>query len=1759
MNPNKCPDINSEEYKLLLQAVHGNHGAAFQIFRLNRGYYLDSTPEGKPSILFEDLTQHFGGDTLKAMRYKALIYSNSFSTRINPWLNKFILLDRKLENKQLSLIEEENNEEVEFSEAEQELLYRVDELGEPIMKHVLHFGQMISINPNYKQDLIELGQIIPEYGITTNQAREMLQLGPISYFIKILGFKPNEQGIIKQKITNGKKFKLLNKVKTFNKKWNCHFSLSFETTSTGWIVSEAHTNNSVPAFMQNASLVKMLDPKLSQATTEKIQQIMSEIPTFLKKIKPVSDEDFANITPAGHLDEEEDEVPIFESITEDEYNMYEKRLFSTINRTKNSIYTLQSELKILDKTSLEAIKKTAVLRNLIERQVDLEKKIEQLHSKDPMSLLKVTLKELDKLNNILKETSQLTDNYLLSGVLDQIKFYGDFLEVINKEVDISLEKKLTQPESSLLQQVISKFATVQKTKKEAFKKIQKELVLNNRQYENLFINKSPAEIDTILVQLFDNYESGIGNKLDYFSGAISSFAHDTQNIKLVKLIFDEKLMYNKSISNRLITKLKDAAKNIENFDNRKFLQIDKDTGEFTGNLVDVFSTSFRKKLGEFSELYKGAYYQTHEAKRYRKKCEFLQKEADIIDFRRLKVVRDTQIVNLDGTLGKTFLEQYGERYSYLNEYTEQELMDYENSLKQKLGKSYDVYINKVINDLQTYERTVALTQFDTTEEKFLLLIKRSPWILMNAQFNKQGQILTDITGKVDASPLRYPMESGQEEFIFPTITNVTLIPKNSIDYDERFNELSDEEYELWNLLRDIYTTVINPVFTEKFNDDMTFGKIPAGFLEIMTKQKDINRLIKWSKGEVKSMWFDTLDKKGDNVLKLYQDNTKDDMNNLREILRALPDEKIDKEALALKISINLDRDSKIKAIAQRKVMSEYSADIMQVTAVLLNYVALQKTKEESFPSSTILSEENKKVTGEHSISQKKLENFNNRIIKGEHVTHHKDKDSFLGFSFLKKKDGSFKYIQTILQKAGHIPLLKSVLNENTLRKVSEADAALLKYVEELQDKSSFEHNYSFNLFDKTHKFTTIFSFNKEKQKYFKGREYSSTKIEITQEEFEKEFAVKLQEIQSKTGIDFTVGGIVNGILQTLIIKGMALNFKGGIFNRQEGKLSAYKMDATGYYWTEGNFFYADNFMIMFNVKRLGMKLLYDEDNIKLFAQMQIFTKLLNATELINDRRNEIDRNHNVSQYKFEKRKELLDPMQFAVSNSEIKNQGAVVLCLLMDTEIVSADGTMTVPLFDKETMTFPAHTLDANGNLILKDEFRTEANIINWENFSISSIALNNSYQEFYHKAASAIARTQGNYSNTDTSLALTNAYIKPLMLFKRWMPENLLNKFAVGGDYDPFMKKMSKPGVYTSALKSPGSIAVLVGLNGLTNFSLNPITLLANMGLLGGAIVGAVQNIINGKSEKANIGLFTQNLAMMKQIFLELINVPGLFLNLKNKKTIAFTKKHNAFAKFENKVTFSGQTITAEDIGNFKYLAREMALKLILVLAGLVLKALLWDDDDEEDSDSYQRKVYNFVNNQGNKLLSTLFMFSNPRTLLDDIGNAAFVRYSDDFIKGLESIQSGETDKWWDNFLDVTPVPRSLYKGDIPILSAFTFWKEPKEYVTYQNALTDRYIKGREYEAKKHLTSLRGMLAKDIANDILDEDNQNLPAEFLALRGTTESKKALITEVRKLLPYKEEESSYIEATQETYDLIDKLGYHYPIQRMFFKQIDNTD
>ena len=76
----KCPNKNLPEWKELERVVPE---VAYTVWDLNNGHGIDKAPNGEPSILFQDLLDHFDGNREEAIKTKVKVFTNEFKNWFN--------------------------------------------------------------------------------------------------------------------------------------------------------------------------------------------------------------------------------------------------------------------------------------------------------------------------------------------------------------------------------------------------------------------------------------------------------------------------------------------------------------------------------------------------------------------------------------------------------------------------------------------------------------------------------------------------------------------------------------------------------------------------------------------------------------------------------------------------------------------------------------------------------------------------------------------------------------------------------------------------------------------------------------------------------------------------------------------------------------------------------------------------------------------------------------------------------------------------------------------------------------------------------------------------------------------------------------------------------------------------------------------------------------------------------------------------------------------------------------------------------------------------------------------------------------------------------------------------------------------------------------------------------------------------------------------------------------------------------------------
>lgn len=84
--------------------------AAYITYDRNGGNFLDETPQGKPSLLFQTLLDHFNGDRAKAIVAKSNVYSDEFANWFGDWWGPLNVQDEDIKYGPISKVVDENGE-----------------------------------------------------------------------------------------------------------------------------------------------------------------------------------------------------------------------------------------------------------------------------------------------------------------------------------------------------------------------------------------------------------------------------------------------------------------------------------------------------------------------------------------------------------------------------------------------------------------------------------------------------------------------------------------------------------------------------------------------------------------------------------------------------------------------------------------------------------------------------------------------------------------------------------------------------------------------------------------------------------------------------------------------------------------------------------------------------------------------------------------------------------------------------------------------------------------------------------------------------------------------------------------------------------------------------------------------------------------------------------------------------------------------------------------------------------------------------------------------------------------------------------------------------------------------------------------------------------------------------------------------------------------------------------------------------------------
>lgn len=1346
-----------------------------------------------------------------------------------------------------------------------------------------------------------------------------------------------------------------------------------------------------------------------------------------------------------------------------------------LNYKEESLNRIEKQLKQLHidrtnpkkdlKKTLDSIQKLTLIKN------ELKNEIEQF-SNNSVLLFSNLNTELDSLFNELDDINNL--NFDTFG--DKIKFLYEFItgQTFDNEGNTELKglRNYDEAEYNIVRNKVEDLVKKYNTKIDEIRDniIKNDITFHNNVTKNTDITE--ADIRKMLEARDD-----INFLEKYFLGIGQQSGKETLLPQILKSILETKKVAKESESENLKEKLLAIVNKFDKNQDFSFIFETNEQGVRTGNIVDAYSPEFRKAWYKFKSIMSNK--DKDYISKYAEQMTWLKSNMDIIDFRKLPVIK----------------QLYGHLYPSEFTFSDQEMQAYQAELEKELGSRFDEEMDNLLRMLEEFEISKELIERDVNHD-LLDIVKINPYEFIkhyNSSNYTSAKFVKNNSG--NSSPVFFDYKTGyflpKREKFFTFDDNGNEITQSTGFYNEKFSkeiETDTNKLEYWRVMKDIYSNYINPTYG---TGKMSYAKIERELFETVADKKGIflkgGELISQALKAYKESFYERGYHKGNSnkVIANYNDTAKSEIDEMYKVLLNKETQELIDLSKQYKLNTNnADKKTLARNIASHLVLSNYSDDINKITASLLDMTALQKAREEVLPIANIILDSHKKITDrfgdERRKSIEKLENFINRVIKNQ-SEHYRGTDSMIGANI-----SDSKWSKWLFDKMAHIPFLKRKLSDIKGKEgylLSDTEKELLKFYNEAKEKG---HNpnieYRFTIGDTT--------YTNAKGTYFLEQDGKSPVV-INSQDFEKAFQVHIENKISELGLDLNGAGLIQGVLKTIIIKALGLSPIGGIFNRMEGKNTNLIMDMTGNYWTPGNIPKVDAFMSFANILRILPERLQPK-YLKKQQELKKLVILKDRLKLVQDRKNPLERNNDQSKFDFEKYTNLF---AMAVDNPEFKNQLSVVLAILMDTKVKDINGN-EVQIFDGNEFKIWD---EIDGKLVLKDEFRTEENISNWENFAVDESNLeNNQFLIQRNKMKNAISRTQGNYDEQDTILASKTIWGQVLILFKKWVFEHFQSRFSGGGkgDVDIFTGKKRVVGRYRY-LANNNPALVTTGVIGLTTSLGLGIGAVGAIGISGLVAYKFIKNMYGGNQGIRKEAFNIRELAyFLRSTLISTLNFPLQMVNLGGK--LGINMKYDGY---------SNSNLSEEEIGALRACAKEIATKLGYLAILLLAKGLLWDDDDDESS---RRKFHNFADNQISRMIDSVSMFQNPKALASDVSRNSAVMWAESVIKFTTGLTQGEFNT--KEFVKTSPLP-SVIQNSLNIgHKGFNMpYENNKEFAAsewYDEWIKDYKSEG-EYSAKKEYTELRKQDEyKDVKSKISKQKDESYKEVLERLKNKQENHK---------------------------------------------------
>lgn len=452
----------------------------------------------------------------------------------------------------------------------------------------------------------------------------------------------------------------------------------------------------------------------------------------------------------------------------------------------------------------------------------------------------------------------------------------------------------------------------------------------------------------------------------------------------------------------------------------------------------------------------------------------------------------------------------------------------------------------------------------------------------------------------------------------------------------------------------------------------------------------------------------------------------------------------------------------------------------------------------------------------------------------------------------------------------------------------------------------------------------------------------------------------------------TATAFVNSLFSWVRYLRLGWNLHSALTNSLEGFVSNMIISATGDYFDPEQIYFAYGVAKKSFVKNLTAGKFEMEDAKRLRMLMDKFN-------VLKDSKNELQ------EASVKTLSDRLEPLRAFTLNQRVEyiNQGALLISVLRSTKIQGVDA-QGQPV---ESNVWDAFEEGGTGKL--KEEFRTEENIKNWEDITGDAGLFTKD------KINQLIVLAHGNYDELRGMLAKSNTAGKALMMFKTWLPQQIF--WRLGSRQDNILSGVKGfRGKYFSYGIGSGAVhGAVVGT--------------AMLGLLGtvvGGIAGASAGAFFGTKVTRNLGLTStsDSISLLKETVIttkvlvqKMIGMPvnaaigRMLIDTTGKEFDAWVGKRN---------------FTQQDANALKANMADIALQLLWIGMGLLVRKIFGADEDD-DKKGLKASTYNYLINLSMQLSSQAAMYVNPveghNTAVGSIAPLAYLSDIWGFVSAIE------------------------------------------------------------------------------------------------------------------------------------------------------------